>query len=104
MGDVVLVCALVLMAGASAFFSSRITTPRVPMQWGIDGKPTWYAPKAAGLWGLILLAIAVRAGLYAAQVYVPHKVHNLDVGVGGFAVVMALTHLFLLWRWSRSSE
>lgn len=36
---------------------------RLPMQWGMDGKPTWYAPRGIALafipvLGLIVLAIA----------------------------------------------
>lgn len=101
MGDLFFFGSLFVMAAANALLSPRIALQRLPMQWGIDGKPTWYAPRLAGLWGLPMLALAVRAGLYAAQIYVPDRIHNFDLGVGGFGVVMALTQLFLLWRWSR---
>ena len=101
MGDLVLFCALALTAGLNLFYSSRIRATRVPMQWGLDGKPTWYAPKIVGLWGALLFVLATRTGIYAMQVYDPDRIRALDMGLAGMGAVLAVTQLFLLRRWSR---
>ena len=99
MGDLALLLALVFVSGANLACASRITAERVPMRWGLDGRPTWYASKSVGLWLPVLFAVATRAGVYAAQVYTPDKIHGLNVGLAGFAIVIAATHVFLLRRW-----
>ena len=48
--------AIAFMAGCSLYFGPRIKSGRMAMQWGFDGKPTWSAPKAVGLWGTVMLA------------------------------------------------
>ena len=32
------------MAGCNLYFGPRIMSDRVVMQWGLDGRPNWYAP------------------------------------------------------------
>jgi hypothetical protein len=43
--------AVVLIAGCNLYFGTRIRSDRMAMQWGFDGEPTWYAPKAVGALG-----------------------------------------------------
>jgi hypothetical protein len=101
MGDLVFFCALVFMAGANILLSASITAERVPMQWGFDGKPTWYAPKIVGVWGPLVFALAIRTGIYAAQIYIPDKIRGLEFGLAGMGVVFAISHAFLLSRWTK---
>lgn len=50
---------LIAMAAVAAIANLRIPAGRIPMQWGFDGKPTWFAPRMAGLWFVVALAAAV---------------------------------------------
>ena len=68
------------------------------MQWGFDGKPTWFAPKPMGLWGLIAFALAIRAIIWAATTWAPHLVHGVDLGVMMMSVTLVISHLFVLLR------
>ncbi len=52
--------AIAVMIGCNFYFSPRILTDRIAMQWGFDGKPTWHAPKFVGLWGSVVFALVVR--------------------------------------------
>ena len=104
--DIVFVLALIVMAGCSLHFAPRIPTSRVPMQWGFDGAPTWYAPRLVGLWGPLGFVIAVRLFIAAAAHYTPDKVHHVDIGIVGLSVVMAAVHAWHLravTRWAKQS-
>ena len=94
--DYVFWTAVILMAAASLYLGPRIRSNRVAMQWGLDGKPTWYAPKALGLWGLVAFALAVRWLIWALATYAPDRVHGADVAVLLFSVIVAAAHLFTL--------
>jgi hypothetical protein len=39
------------------------------MQWGFDGKPTWSAPKAVGLWFTVVFALFLRFVIWGAMTY-----------------------------------
>ena len=52
--------AIVFMAVCSLIAGPRIKSGRMVMQWGLDGRPNWSAPKSVGLWIMIVLALAVR--------------------------------------------
>lgn len=75
---------LVIMTAVSFALGRRVTAARVPMQWGFDGKPTWFAWRRVGIWspvaigaGVLILVLAtgvqgwrvaaVAAGVFAAQ-------------------------------------
>jgi hypothetical protein len=46
--------------------------------------------------------IAIRLFIWAAMVYAPQAVHGADIGIAGFAVIMAGCHLFILKMAERS--
>jgi hypothetical protein len=46
------------------------------MQWGFDGKPTWYAPKQVALWGMVLFMLAIRFFIWLASTYAPQSVED----------------------------
>jgi ABC-type branched-subunit amino acid transport system permease subunit len=99
--DYVFASAIVLMAALSLYFSPRIAQDRIAMQWGFDGKPTWFAPKPLGVWGLIVFALVVRALIWAAITWIPHLVHGADLAIMLIAVTVVVSHLFVLLRASK---
>ena len=101
--DYVFWTALILMAGASLYLGPRIGSRRVAMQWGLDGKPTWSAPKAIGLWGLVAFALAVRWLIWALETYAPDRVHGAEIALLLFSVIVAAAHLFILRAARRAS-
>ena len=56
--------ALIANIALAIYFGERISASRIPMQWGTDGKPTWFAPRAIGLWWGLLFIFVVDAGLF----------------------------------------
>lgn len=85
--------AVVFMVGCNFYFGPRIKADRIAMQWGFNGRPTWYAPKAVGLWGLIVFALTIRLVIWAASTYAPEKVHDADLGLLIFSIVVATAHM-----------
>jgi hypothetical protein len=94
--DIVFWPIVALMAASNLYFGPRIADDRVAMQWGIDGRPTWYAPKAIGLWGMVGFALAVRLFIWIASTYVPTKVHGVETGLLIASVVIAASYAFIL--------
>lgn len=94
--DLAFVAALIVMVGCNLYFSPRIAGERIAMQWGLDGKPTWTAPKLAGMWGMVALAVIVRLVIYLAMAYTPDKVHAPEIGVLLFSIIIAAAHVFTL--------
>jgi hypothetical protein len=66
------------------------------MQWGSDGKPTWRAPKAVGLWGVVAFALAVRLLIWVLSTYTPSKVHGVELGLFLFSITVAASHVFVI--------
>lgn len=94
--DAVFLVALAVIAGANLYYGPRIASPRVAMQWGLDGKPTWSAPKAVALWGTLAFALAVRLFIWAAMTYTPEKVNGPEIGLTLFSIIVAAAHLYVL--------
>jgi apolipoprotein N-acyltransferase len=84
------------MATCNLYFGRRIGGDRIAMQWGLDGRPTWYASKAIGLWGVVGIALAVRLLIWIASTYIPTKVHGVEAGLLIASVVIAASHAFVL--------
>lgn len=62
---------LALISAINLFWGVPIDAAKVPMPWGLDGNPTWYAPKAIGLWFPLVFAaligsILIRRARHAA--------------------------------------
>jgi hypothetical protein len=102
MADYAFAAAIAFMVGCSLYFGPRIKSNRMAMQWGLDGKPNWYAPKPLGVWGLVVFAFAVRLLIWAAITFVPEKVHGAEAGLAGASVIIAGAHLFTLLMAARS--
>jgi hypothetical protein len=93
LSNVVFGIALVVMAAVSIHFAGRITAPKVPMQWGINGEPTWYAPRLVALWFSVGLAVLVRLFILFMEVYDPDKLHNAPIGLVLFSVIITIVHI-----------
>ncbi|CAO4152296.1 hypothetical protein LPLAFNJD_LOCUS3661 [Methylorubrum aminovorans] len=52
--------AIAAISAINLTYGGNIKTEKVPMQWGVNGQPTWFAPRAVGLW-LIVAILAVTA-------------------------------------------
>jgi hypothetical protein len=95
--------AIVFMAGCSLFFAPRIKSDRMAMQWGFDGKPTWSAPKAVGLWATVVLALLTRLLIWVAMTCFPQAVHGAEAGLLIASIVFAASHLFVLAAAARAN-
>jgi hypothetical protein len=96
--DYIFGMAIVLMIATSLYLAPRIARDRIAMQWGLDGRPTWSAPKPMGLWGLIVFALVIRAVIWAAMTWTPHLVHGADLGLMLVSITFVISHLFVLLR------
>jgi hypothetical protein len=94
--DYVFGSAIALVVACNFYFGPRIGRDRVAMQWGSNGKPTWYAPKWLALWGMVFFMVAVRLFIWLVSTYAPESVHGVELGIGGFSVVVVASHLFVL--------
>lgn len=88
--------AVAFVAGCSLHYGSRIKNERMAMQWGLDGKPTWYAPTKIALWGTVALMLAVRLLIWAAMIYVPDRVNSPEIGLTLFSIIIATAHVWIL--------
>ena len=94
--DLVFWPSVAFMAACNLHFGSRIGSDRIAMQWSFDGKPTWYASKTIGLWGMVGFALAVRLFIWIASIYMPAKVHGAEAGLLIGSVVITASYLFIL--------
>jgi len=94
--------AVAVLVVANVYFGPRITSARLPMQWGFDGKPTWHAPKVVALWGIVAFALAVRLFIWAAMTHAPEKVHSPEVGLLLIPVILVIVHVLMLRAASRA--
>jgi hypothetical protein len=96
--DYIFGAAIIFVVSCNLYFGPRISGKRIAMQWGLDGKPTWYASKRLALWGTIPFMLAVRLFIWLASIYTPQMVHGAELGIAGFAVIVAGSQLFILKR------
>jgi len=94
--DLVFWPSVAFMAACNLYFGPRIGSDRIAMQWGFDGRPTWYASKAIGLWGMVGFALVVRLFIWIASTYIPTKVHGVEAGLLIASIVIAASHVFTL--------
>jgi hypothetical protein len=88
--------AIAFMVLCSLYFGPRIKSGRMAMQWGLDGKPNWSAPKAVGVWAIVVLAVFTRFLIWSAMTYVPQTVHNAQAGLLMSSIVFAVVHVIVL--------
>ncbi len=68
LGDGLSIAALAIIASTAQSAWKRIPKgARIPMQWGLDGKPTWRASKALGLLAIPALAILILLSFTLTQ-------------------------------------
>jgi hypothetical protein len=103
MADFIFGPAVAFMVGCSLYFGPRINSDRMAMQWGFNGEPTWRAPKAIGLWGMVAFAVAVRALIWAAMTYLPENVHGAETGLLLSSIIVAATHVLILRAAARAN-
>ena len=96
--DLVFCAALAAVIGINLRCGPRIAADRVAMQWGLNGQPTWSAPKPVALWWMIGFMIAVRALIWAAATYVPERVHGVEWGIVLFSLIAAASHAFIVMK------
>jgi hypothetical protein len=94
---------IVLLAACNLYFAPRIRTARIAMQWGLDGQPTWYAPKTVGLWSLVALALAVRLLIWALSSYAPATVHGAEGGLLLFSLIIAASQFVVIRKAMQAS-
>ncbi|UPK33494.1 DUF1648 domain-containing protein [Bradyrhizobium sp. 186] len=85
-----------LLAACNLYFGPRISSDQIAMQWGLDGRPTWYASKAVGLWGMVAFALAVRSLIWVLSTYAPSKVHGAEIGLVLFSVIVGTSHVLII--------
>jgi hypothetical protein len=88
--------AIAFMVLCSLYLGPRIKSGRTVMQWGLDGKPNWSAPKAVGLWAIVVLALFTRFLIWSAMAYVPQTVHSAEAGLLMSSIVFAVVHVIVL--------
>ena len=94
--DYVFGAAVALVVGCNFYFGPRIKRERVAMQWGSDGKPTWYASKWLAIWGMVPFMVAIRLFILLASTYTPQSVHGAELGIVIFSLVATAAHIFVL--------
>jgi len=68
LGDGLSIAALAIIASTAQSAWKRIPKgARIPMQWGLDGKPTWRTSKAVGLLAIPALAILILLSFTLTQ-------------------------------------
>lgn len=88
--------AVAVIVACNYYYGPRIKSDRVAMQWGLDGKPTWYAPKQIALWGTVGFALIVRLLIWAAMSYAPSRVNGPEIGLLMSSVILLGAHLWIL--------
>jgi hypothetical protein len=76
--DAVFGAAIALVVGCNLYFGPLIKRERVAMQWGTNGKPTWYAARWVALWWMVPFMLATRLIIRLASTYAPQKVHGAE--------------------------
>ncbi len=66
------------------------------MQWGVDGKPTWSAPKRIALWGVVAFMLTVRALIWVAMSYALAKGSGAEVGLLVFSIIFGISYAIVL--------
>jgi hypothetical protein len=99
---IALTVGLAFIAGCAIRYGREITAPRIPMQWGVNGRPTWFAPRLVGLWFSFGFTAIVSAGLLALAHYQPQKLMSLIVAMAivvGTNMWVQIYHLKRVIRW-----
>lgn len=94
---------VIFMIGCALYFRPLIKSPRMAMQWGFDGKPTWTAPTALGIWSMVAIAFFIRLLVWLGMTFMPDKVHRPEEGLLVSSVILAVVHVWMLRRAARQT-
>jgi hypothetical protein len=100
--DYVFWLAVSFIVACNLYYGPRIKSDRIAMQWGLDGKPTWHAPKLIALWGTVAFALIARLTIWAAMTYAPSWTNSPETALLLFSVVLAIIHFWILSAASRA--
>lgn len=103
---VALAVGLAFIAGCAVYYGRQITSRRIPMQWGVDGQPAWFAPRLVGLWFSFGVTAALSAFLLVLALHDPQKVTALivaTVSLIGTNMWVQVYHLKRVIRWQRET-
>jgi hypothetical protein len=93
----IFVLAIAVIASSAIYYGGRISIERFPMQWGFDGNPTWFAPRAIGLWWLLYFTVTIGAGLLVLAHFSSSENGNtMWYAVMFFSAAAAVTQLWHL--------
>src|SRR4051812_38777327 len=98
LGDGLSIAALAIIASTAQGAWKRIPKgARIPMQWGLDGKPTWRTSKTIGLLAIPALAIVILLSFTFTQL--TYRVEGLGAVVvlcvrATLGAALALSQLF----------
>lgn len=99
---IALAAGLAFIAGCAIHYGREITASRIPMQWGANGKPTWFAPRLVGLWFSFGFTAIVSASLLVLAHYQPRQLMALIVAIAivtGSNMWVQIHHLRRVIRW-----
>ncbi|MCP3393070.1 hypothetical protein NLM27_30420 [Bradyrhizobium sp. CCGB12] len=99
---IALAVGLAFIAGCAVYYGRQISSPRIPMQWGPDGQPTWFAPRLIGLWSSFAVTAALSVFLLILALHEPQKLTALivaTVSVIGTNMWFQVYHLKRVIRW-----
>ena len=95
--------ALVLAATCSVHFGRRIRSMKVPMQWGSNGEPTWFAPRPIGIWWGFGFTLIVGGFMFAmACGLAAENIPSLCLAIAAMSileVIVQFLHLRAIVRW-----
>lgn len=87
--------AWLIIAGSSlVVWQAKRSAEAIPMHWGLDGTPTWYAPPAVALAFLPIISGAILALMYVKS----DSIKDRDGRIMVSSVVFLCIHLFFLWK------
>lgn len=104
---IALAVGLAFIAGCAIRYGREITAPRIPMQWGINGRPTWFAPRLVGLWFGFGFTAILSAGLLVLAHFQPQKLMGLIAAgaiVIGTNMWIQIYHLKRVIRWQTETS
>jgi hypothetical protein len=95
--------AVVVIAIATVRYGTRIDSIRIPMQWGFDGNPTWFAPRLIGLWFPLIIGVLVGGVMLFAGLSGEPQGNRIWYGLIAFSLIVAIAtvwHLAAVARWA----
>lgn len=94
------------MALIALTYGAGIETKTIPMQWGIHGRPTWYADKTIGLWTPIAFLAVIAPALFikikqtSGQAGPWHWIGM--IATFGFILAVYAWHVSAVLAWART--